>query len=166
MKRLTASQLAELKQALGRRGPHQALQAELLDHLATEIETLVNDGQTYETALQQVMQEANPQALAHLKQTYQQSFGFVPIPTLPRRLSGRRYRNRQAVSAQLPTWLRVSAFTVVTLLICLMWVSQLFAVPLYVFNLVWISGLTSLCAAFSARLLFRPRSRTMRPRWI
>ena len=166
MKRLTALQLAELKQELSRSCSHQALQAELLDHLAVEIETMMNDGQTYEMALHQAMQEANPQALAQLKHTYQQSLNFVPLPSLLRRPSGRRYRNRQSVSTQLPTWLRTSAFTFVTLMICLMWVSQLFAVPLGVFSLVWVAGLISLSVIYSVRLLFRPRSRSVRPRWI
>lgn len=166
MKRLTPSQLAELEQALSGSHPHQALQAELLDHLAAEIETLMNNGQSYELALQQAMQEANPQALAQLKHTYQQSLGLVSVQVLSRRSPGRRYRKRHSASTQLPTWLRTSAFTFVTLMICLMWVSQLFAVPLGVFNFVWVAGLTSLSVVYSVRLLLRPRSRTMRPRWI
>ena len=166
MKRLTAVQLDELKQTLGRSYPHRALQAELLDHLAAEIETRMDDGQPYELALQQAMQEANPEAIAQLKRTYQHAFGLVPALTLPRRLSTQRYRNRQSASKQLPIWLGASAFTFVALMICMMWVSQRFSVSLDVFKLVWVAGLISFSAGISARLMFRPRSRTMRPRGI
>lgn len=165
MKKLTRPQLTQLEQALYRSGPHQALQTELVDHLASEIEHLIDAGQPFETALHQVMQEANPQAVAQLKQTYQQLVNPVPALAFSRRLAGRRQRKRQLMVNQFPTWLRVSVVAFVTLMICLTWVSQLFALPLGVFGGVWLLGLASLIGSLSARLLFRHRPRRGRHCW-
>ena len=165
MKKLTASQLVRLKQKVRRTRPHRALQPELIDHLATEIEKLMEAGQDYEIALQLVMQQANPRAVAQLRDTYRQSIGYHSVSGKSISLSARHYRKRQHVAAQFPAWLRGSVVTFLTLMICLMWVSQLFAVPLAVFKVVWAVGLISMLVVFSTQLLFRPRHRNVRPRW-
>lgn len=166
MTKLTRPQLTQLEQALRQRGPHQALQTELVDHLASEVEYLINSGQSFETALHQAMQEANPQAVAQLKQTYQQVFNQVSLPTLLPRLSTNRRGKRRPVDKPFRQWLYGSVFAFVVLMICLTWVSQLFSLPLKALSEVWSLGLTSLLAALIARLLFRRRSRKGRHRWV
>lgn len=166
MKQLTRPQLIQLEQALRRNGPHQALQAELVDHLASEIEHLIDGGQAFEAALQQVMQEASPQAVAELKQTYQQMLNHVPQPTLLPRLSLGRRGKRRSVAEPFQQWLQGSVVAFITLMVCLTWVSQLFALPLDAFGGVWLLGLVSLLVALSARLLFRRRPRRLKHRWV
>lgn len=165
MTKLTRPQLIQLEQALRRSGPHQALQAELIDHLASEVEHLIDGGQSFEVALQQAMQEANPEAVAQLKQTYQQVLNRVPLPALLPRLSGGQRGKRRSVAKPFQQWLQGSVVAFLTLMICLTWVSQLFALPLKVFGEIWLLGLTSLLVALSARLLFRHPSRKGRHRW-
>ncbi|GAB4017433.1 hypothetical protein [Spirosoma koreense] len=165
MKKLTVSQLRQVKQALHRNHPHRALQAELLDHLAMDIEHRMAAGQPYEAALHQVMEEASPQAIAQLKQTYQQALNLAPMPIVSGRLATGRYRRHRSQPGHYQQWLQGSVIAFVTLMICLMWVSQVFAMPLKAFGNVWLVGLSSLLVVFCARLLFQRRSRRVRHRW-
>ncbi|WP_420151220.1 hypothetical protein [Spirosoma sp.] len=164
MKKLTASQLNQLKDALRQNRPHQALQTELLDHLAIDIEHRMNGGQSYETALYRVMQEASPQAIAQLKQTYRQMLDTVPLSIRPGRLSSRRTGKHRSRPEQFQQWTQVSVITFVTLMICMMWVSQAFSVSLKAFGNVWLVGLMSLTGALGAQLLFQRRHRRNRHR--
>ncbi|GAB3547285.1 hypothetical protein [Spirosoma fluminis] len=165
MKKLSKTQLHQLDQALRRNRLQQALHAELIDHLALDIEYLMAGGESYEVALQRVLQEASPQALDHLKQTYQQVLHLVPLPALLNRLAPRRYAKRRSRPGQYQQWQQASILAFVTLIICLMWVCQVFAVPLQAFGTVWLVGLASVFGAISARWLFRRRPRRVRPHW-
>lgn len=157
MKKLTPDQLANLKTYLLQTSPHQALQTELLDHLACEVEQWMDKGHSFETALGVVRQEASIQAVSQLKQRYQREletpYQFVA------RSTARRQKRRRPYLKQFRYMLLSNGVAFVAFMVCLTLASRPFAVPLHTFNGAWLAGLISLCGAVAVRLLLRRRSK-------
>lgn len=70
MKKLSPQQIAQLHRHLMANGSDDALLLELVDHLACEVEHYMWIGLSFETAIEKVLLEANPKAVAYLTETY------------------------------------------------------------------------------------------------
>ncbi|GAB4032097.1 hypothetical protein [Spirosoma gilvum] len=134
MNKLSRDQLLWLEQQLQQTRPHQALQAELLDHMASLIEQRMDQGQPFSDAFEQVTQQANPQALGQLKQRYLQEFPARPatIPLMPTRI-GLRQKRRPATKP-FQYMLLSSVLTFLILMGFLVVVSRPLAVPMSAFK--------------------------------
>ncbi|WP_080057634.1 hypothetical protein [Spirosoma aerolatum] len=137
MNRLSRDQLTHLEQQLQQTSPHQALQAELLDHMASLIEQRMDQGQIFTDAFDQVIQQANPQALNQLKQLYLQEFPS-PLSTVsmkPTRI-GLRHQRRPATKP-FQYMLLSSVLTFLILVGFLVVVSRPLAIPMRAFQTAW-----------------------------
>jgi|GEM_PF-5501328 len=137
MNKLSHEQLLRLEQQLQQTSPHQALQAELLDHLASLIEQRMDQGQPFSDAFDQVIQQANPQALDQLKHLYLQEFPVRPstIPLRPTRI-GLRHQRRPATKP-FQYMLLSSVLTFLILMGFLVVVSRPLAIPIDAFRTAW-----------------------------
>lgn len=137
MNRLSRDQLTRLEQQLQQTRPHQALQAELLDHMASLIEQRMDQGQPFSDAFDQVTQQATPQVLDQLKHLYLQEFPAQPstIPLRPTRI-GLRHQRRPATKP-FQYMLLSSVLTFLILMGFLVVVSRPLAIPIDAFRTGW-----------------------------
>lgn len=137
MNKLSPEQLLRLQQQLQQTRPHQALQAELLDHMASLIEQHMDQGQPFSSAFDQVSQQANPQALDQLKHLYLQEFPTQPS-TIPMRATriGLRHQRRPATKP-FQYMLLSSVLTFLILMGFLVVVSRPLAIPIDAFRTAW-----------------------------
>lgn len=148
MNKLSRAQLDYVALQLQQTKPHQALQAELLDHIASLIEQRMNQGQTFAVAFDQVMQQANPQALDYLKQLYFRELLFRATPAASR--VGLRSKRRSAAKP-LQYVLLASLFAFLMVMGCLILVSLSLDVPMSAFQTVWGVSITGLAGVFLVR---------------
>ncbi len=71
MEKLSPSQLERIYIHLLAASPNNVLQEELLDHLACEVEQLINNGQSFEKAWSEVSEEASIVSVRCLEKLYQ-----------------------------------------------------------------------------------------------
>lgn len=137
MNKLSRAQLDQIIQQFQQTNPHQALEAELLDHIASLIEHQMDQGQTFPVAFEQVMQQANAQVMAKLKQLYLGEFNNPlqsVMPTIPR-VSIRMKRRPATRPFQ---YMQLSSILTFLLLIgFLIVVSRPLAIPMNAFRTAW-----------------------------
>ena len=80
MEKLSSQQIAQLRRHLIQHGSDDALLIELVDHLACEVEHYMWIGLPFETAIDKALLEANPEAVAYLKETYNQELALSNEP--------------------------------------------------------------------------------------
>ncbi|QDK82078.1 hypothetical protein EXU85_27110 [Spirosoma sp. KCTC 42546] len=137
MNKLSPTQLNRLEQQIQKNKPHQALHAELVDHIASLIEQRMDQGQAFSDAFDQVLQQANPQALDQLKQLYLQEFSSRPSPALPRASQTKRRYKRRPETKPFQYMLLSSVLTFLILMGFLVVVSRPLAVPIDAFQTAW-----------------------------
>lgn len=71
MEKLTSHQLQILERHLLKNGSNDALLNELLDHIACEVELMVQSGLPFEASIEKVLPEANAKAIRYLRENYQ-----------------------------------------------------------------------------------------------
>ncbi|CCG98395.1 hypothetical protein FAES_0383 [Fibrella aestuarina BUZ 2] len=140
MNKLSRTQLAQLARQLRQTNPHQALEPELLDHLASLIEHEMDRGQPFDVAAQQVIQQASPQAMVELTQHYIQEVSAWRSPAVSAALKARGRLKRRPATKPFRYMLISNVFTFVLLMGFLIVVSRPLAVPLSAFRLVWGTG--------------------------
>jgi hypothetical protein len=137
MNKLSRTQLNLITQQFRQTNPHQALEAELLDHIASLIEQRMEQGQTFPVASEQVMQQANAQVMAQLKQVYCQEFSARLQPGMPA-FSTARVRIKRRPATKPFQYMQLSSILTFLLLIgFLLVVSQPLAIPLDAFRTAW-----------------------------
>ncbi|WP_332368023.1 hypothetical protein [Spirosoma telluris] len=137
MNKLSPAQLNRLAQQIQQNRPHQALHAELVDHIASLIEQRMDQGQDFPIAFDQVMQQANPQALDQLKQLYHREFTSQPSPATPTNLRNRLRYKRRPETKPFQYMLLSSVLTFLLLMGFLVVVSRPLAVPINAFKTAW-----------------------------
>ena len=145
MTKLSSNQLVQVTQYIRQTKPHPALQAELVDHMATLLEREISQGHDFAAAFEQLTGRASPQVILDLSDRYQQTFS-PPV----RRLN-RRERRRPAtkpfyyifLSSGLTLLLLMGGFLVV--------MTRPLALSSGVFWPTWAIGLAALCAVVGAR---------------
>jgi hypothetical protein len=149
MNKLSRDQLNQVSYHIQQANPHQALQAELVDHLATQIEQRMDQGLDFQTAFEQVRQQASPQALSQLKQLYTRE--FMPQFSVP--ATGRAgVKSRHRLAARpLRYMLLSSVVTLLLLMGVLIWISRPLAIPLGAFQPVWGAALMGLSGVVLVR---------------
>ncbi|MBD2754338.1 hypothetical protein [Spirosoma validum] len=163
MNKLSRDQLNHLEQHIQKTNPHQALQAELLDHIASLIEQRMDQGHPFPVAFDQVMQRANPQVLAQLKELYLREFS-VRFSSATLTVSRVRLRSkRRPATRPFQYMLLSSILTFLLLMGFLIIVSRPLAVPIGAFQTAWGAGLAGLMSVFFVRWwLSRSRHRPKR----
>lgn len=151
MNKLSPDQLSHLAQQIQQTRPHQALQAELLDHLASLIEQRMDQGQEFSIAFDQAMQLANPHALVQLKQLYLQEFTSKSSQAMPVALRVRLRAQRRRATRPFQYMLLSSVLTFLLLMGFLILVSRPLAVPLGAFQTAWGAGLAGLMSVVIVR---------------
>ncbi|MGF7216534.1 small-conductance mechanosensitive channel [Spirosoma lacussanchae] len=137
MNKLSRTQLDQITQQLQRTGPHLALEAELLDHIASLIEQRMDQGQTFTVASEQVMQQANSQVIAQLKQVYHQELGPKHSLGMPK-TSRARFRMKRRPTTRPFQFMQLSSILTFLLLIgFLLVVSRPLAIPMAAFRTAW-----------------------------
>ena len=152
MTKLSSNQLVQVTQYIRQAKPHPALQAELVDHMATLLEREISRGHDFAAAFAQLTGRASPQVILDLSDRYQQTFS-PPV----RRLN-RRERRRPAtkpfyyifLSSGLTLLLLMGGFLVV--------ITRPLALPSGVFHPTWAIGLAALGAVGLARWWLKGRS--------
>ncbi|GAB4029968.1 hypothetical protein [Spirosoma jeollabukense] len=151
MNKLSRDQLDHLAQQIQQTRPHQALQAELLDHIASLIEQRLDQGQEFSVAFDQVMQQANPHALAQLKQLYLREFTSRSSQAMAVALRGRSRAQRRPATRPFQYMLLSSVLTFLLLMGFLILVSRPLAVPIGAFQTAWGAGLAGLVSVVVVR---------------
>ncbi|QKZ15463.1 hypothetical protein [Spirosoma sp. KUDC1026] len=142
MEKLSRDQLNQVSHHIQQTNPHQALQTELIDHLATIIEQRMDQGSDFQTAFDQAKQQASPQALSHLEQLYAREFmSRFLVPATGR--AGVKSRHRLAAKP-LRNMLLSSVITLLLLMGVLVGISRPLAIPLGAFQPVWGAALLGL----------------------
>ncbi|GAB3884606.1 SoxR reducing system RseC family protein [Spirosoma agri] len=151
MNKLSRAQLDRLTQHIQQTKPHEALQAELVDHIASQIEQRMDQGYDFSTAFEQVMQQANPQALDQLKQVYLQEFGIrhSQLTSTPLRVGIRS--KRRPDTKPFRYMLLSSVLTFLILMVFLIVVSRPLSIPIDAFQTAWKAGLAGLVGVFIVR---------------
>lgn len=151
MNKLSRAQLDAVTYHILQTKPHQALQAELVDHIASLIEQRIKQGQAFPEAFEQVMQQANPQALGKLRQLYLQEFTVAPSAA-SLMVSRSRLRSQRRTSPQSFQYMLLSSvLTFLVLMLFIALVSRPFAVPVGTFQMVFVVGLAGVMGVFMAR---------------
>ncbi|GAB4043820.1 hypothetical protein [Spirosoma litoris] len=137
MNKLSRAQLDQIAQQFQQTNPHQALEAELLDHIASLIEHQMDRGQTFPTASEQVMQQANSQSMAQLKQLYVREFSTQLQSVMPT-MSKARIRMKRRPATRPFQFMQLSSILTFLLLIgFLLVVSRPLAIPMDAFRTAW-----------------------------
>lgn len=137
MNKLSRTQLDQLAQQFQETSPHQALEVELLDHIASLIEQRMDQGQTFSAASEQVMQQANPQVMAQLKQLYLREFSTQTSSGLPLTSRARVRMKRRPTTQPFQYMLLSSVLTFLLLMGFLGVVSRPLAIPIDAFRTAW-----------------------------
>ncbi|GAB3957089.1 hypothetical protein GCM10028805_48840 [Spirosoma harenae] len=145
MTKLSRTQLDLIADQIQQTNPHQALQAELIDHVASLIEQRMDTGQTFSDATEQVMQQANTQVMAQLKQLYFREFTNQPSLMAATTLRTRIRQKRRPATKPFQYMFLSSVLTFFILMGFLIVVSRPLAVPMDAFRTAWGGvGLTGL----------------------
>ena len=141
MTKLSRAQLNLIAQHIRQARTHPALQAELVDHMATLIEQRMDQGQAFPAAFEQLVQQTNPQAMHQLKQRYSREFmGYGPTPAQLNRRAKRRPATKpfyyMFLSSGLTLLILMGGFLIV--------VGHPLSVPIGVFQAAWAIGLVGL----------------------
>lgn len=137
MNKLSRTQLDQITQQFQQTNPHQALEAELLDHIASLIEHRMDQGQTFPAASEQVMQQATSQVMAQLKQLYFREFSTQLQPVMPT-ISRARIRMKRRPATKPFQYMQLSSILTFLLLIgFLIVVSRPLAIPMDAFRTAW-----------------------------
>lgn len=152
MHTLSRDQLQRVIQHIRQARPHPALEAELVDHMATLIERQMIQGQDFAAAFEQLAGQASAQILQGLSQRYDQTF-MPPVSRFNRRLKRRpatKPFHYMFLSSGLTLLLLMGGFLVVT--------TRPLALSSGVFHPTWAIGLAALGAVGLAwwRLKGRP----------
>jgi hypothetical protein len=149
MNKLSREQLDQVAHHIQQTNPHQALQVELLDHLATQIEQRMNQGLSFPNAFDQVTQQASPQALFQLKQLYTRE--FIAQQLIPATGQASVKSRRRLAAKPLRFMLLSSVVTLLLLMSVLIWISRPLAIPIGAFQPVWGAALTGLMGVVLTR---------------
>ncbi|UHG94739.1 hypothetical protein [Spirosoma oryzicola] len=145
MTKLSANQLEQVTQYIRQTKPHPALQAELVDHIATLLERQLSQGHDFAVAFEQLTGRASPQIIQGLSHQYQQTFS-PPVSRLNRRLK-RRPATKPFyyifLSSGLTLLLLMGGFLLI--------MTPPLALSGGVFGPTWAIGLAALCAVVGAR---------------
>ncbi|MFD2573031.1 hypothetical protein ACFSUS_20485 [Spirosoma soli] len=155
MNKLSPAQLNRLVQEIQHCKPHQALHAELLDHIASLIEQRMDQGQDFPTAFEQVMQQANPLALHQLKQLYIREFSG-PFATAAR---FRVRPKRRPATKPFQYMFLSNGLTFLILMGFLIVVSRPLAIPIVIFQTAWVFALAALLGIGMVRWWLKGRPR-------
>lgn len=137
MNKLSRAQLDQIAQEFQQTNPHQALEAELLDHIASLIEHQMDQGQPFMVASEQVMQQANSQSMAQLKQLYFREFNN-PLQSVIPTMSRARIRMKRRPATRPFQFMQLSSILTFLLLIgFLLVVSRPLAIPMDAFQTAW-----------------------------
>lgn len=93
MQSLSPGQLKEITQYIRQTRPHPALQAELIDHLASLIERRMHQGEEFRTAFQELVPQASLPVMQQLNQQYNRTFNGLRPTVHP---YNRRVKHRLA----------------------------------------------------------------------
>lgn len=137
MNKLSRAQLTQIEQQIQQTNSHEALHTELVDHIASLIEQRMDQGQDFPVAFDQVMQQANPQALAQLTQRYIREFTSPFSPVTPRASRIRLRSKRRPDTKPFQYMLLSSVLTFLLLIGFLVVVSRPLSVPIGAFQTVW-----------------------------
>ncbi|GAB3696742.1 hypothetical protein GCM10027592_20240 [Spirosoma flavus] len=155
MNKLSRAQLDLVAQHIQQAQPHQALQAELIDHLASQIEQRMDQGQAFLTAFEQATQQANVQALVQLKQLYIREFTGQPASATQRKLQSKR----RPATKPFQYMLLSSGLTFLILMVFFIVIIWPLAIPINVFQTAWGIGLAGLLGILMVRWWLARRSR-------
>ncbi|UHG94016.1 hypothetical protein [Spirosoma oryzicola] len=154
MNKLTRAQLDLVVQHIQQAKPHHALQAELIDHMASLIEQRMDQGEDFSAAYNQLTQQATVQAMNQLRQVYSREFGGSTARTT--RLKIRQ--KRRPATKPFQYMLLSSVLTFLVLMGFLIVVSRPLSIPIGVFQTAWGMGLTSLTGVLIIRWWLTRRS--------
>lgn len=149
MNKLSRTQLDLIARQFRQTNPHQALEAELLDHVASLIEQRMDQGQTFPAASEQVMQQVTSQVMAQLKQLYYQEFSAPFQPERPTMARAGIRMKRRPVTKPFQYMQLSSILTFLLLIGFLLVVSRPLAIPMDAFRTAWGAG------GLAGLLLFR-----------
>ncbi|MBD2703482.1 hypothetical protein IC229_22750 [Spirosoma sp. BT702] len=151
MTKLSRAQLDTVAHQIQQNEPVQALQAELVDHIASMIEQKMEQGLIFPDAFNLIMKQANPQALDQLKQLYSREFMANPSSaTLT--ASRMRLRSQRRTSPQpFQYMLLPSGLVMLILMVFFGLVSRPFSVPIGTFQVVSVVGVAGLMAVIAVR---------------
>ena len=153
MNKLSRAQLDQITQQFQQTNPHQALEAELIDHIASLIEHRMDQGQTFPAASEQVMQQATAQVMAQLKQLYFREFSAQSQAVMPT-ISRNRVRMKRRPATKPFLYMQLSSMLTFLLLMgFLMVVTRPLTIPMNAFRTAW--GAVGLAVILSLQFLFR-----------
>lgn len=155
MSKLSRAQLNLVAQHIQQAKPHHALQAELVDHVASLIEQRIDQGQDFTAAFDQVVQQANPQVLDQLKQLYIREFSGPPATATQLKVRSKR----RPATKPFQYMLLSSVLTFLILMGFLIVVSRPLAIPIGVFQTAWGIALAGILGVFMVRWWLKSRSR-------
>lgn len=159
MNKLSRDQLKHVEQQLQKSNPHQALQAELLDHIASLTEQRMDQGQPFLDAFDQIMQQASPQALAQLKQLYLREFSIRALPASQTALRVKLRLKRRPTTKPFQYMFLSTVLTFLILMGFLLVVSRPMAIPIGAFHTAWGAGLAACMSVLVVRWWLARKSR-------
>lgn len=145
MTKLSSNQLVQVRHYVWQTKSHPALQAELVDHMATLLERQLSQGHDFAAAFEQLTGRASPQVILGLSQQYQQTFS-PPVSQINRRLKRRpatKPFHYIFLSSGLTLLLMMGGFLLV--------MTRPLALSSGIFGPTWAIGLVALCAVVGAR---------------
>lgn len=162
MNQLSDTQLDRITHYIKQTSVQPALQAELVDHVASLIEKRMEQGQDFSVAFEQVVQQANPQALARLKELYvQETMGRSSLTMSV--MARRRVRSkRRSLLQPIQYSIYVSAFACIVIMGILILISRSMSMSLAHSQLTWIMGGVGLTGVLIARWLLSPKIRKLK----
>lgn len=162
MNQLSDTQLDRITHYIQQTSVQPVLQAELVDHVVSLVEKRMEQGLEFSVAFEQVMQQANPQALARLKELYvQETMGRSSLTMSV--MARRRIRaKRRSLSQPIQYSIYGSVFAFVVLMGLLILISRSMSMSLAHSQLAWIIGGVGLIGVLVARWLLSPKIRKLK----
>lgn len=159
MNKLSRAQLGLVVQHIRQVRPHQDLQAELVDHMATLIERQMDEGKDFPAAFKQLTQQTNLQIMNQLNHHYRRE--FTDNRATAARLSVRS--KRRPATRPFQYMFLSSGLTFLILMGFLLVISRPLAMPIGVFQTAWAVGLAGLGGVLVVRWWLKRRASKSKP---
>lgn len=162
MNKLSDTQLARITYYIQQTSILPELQAELVDHVASLVEKRMEQGLDFSVAFEQVMQQANPQALVRLKELYIQETVVRSLSTTSVAARRRVRAKRRSLSQPIQYSMYGSVFAFIVLMGLLILISRSMSMSLAHSQLAWIMSGVGLTGVLLARWLLSPKIRKLK----